>query len=81
MDVDREFDRDEFFQALSSGNNTSTIDANDTDNDSWNEVRTKRNKKERQVARHLGSIRTKISPHYPLFLLLRTPKLIVINIF
>ena len=45
MDVDREFDTDEFFQALSSGNNTSTIDTDDTDHDPWNEVRRKRNKK------------------------------------
>lgn len=42
MDVDREFDADEFFQALSSGNNTST---DDTEQDPWNEVRRKRSKK------------------------------------
>ena len=42
MDVDREFDTDEFFQTLSSGNNTYT---DDTDHDPWNEVRRKRNKK------------------------------------
>jgi hypothetical protein len=82
MDVDREFDTDEFFQALSSGNNTSTIDTDDTDHDPWNEVRRKRNKKkERQVARHLVSIRTILSSPHHLFLLLRTPKLIAINIY
>ena len=47
MDVYREFDTDEFFQALSSGNNTSTIDTDDTDHDPWNEVRRKRNKKKK----------------------------------
>ena len=47
MDIDREFDTDEFFQALSSGNNTSTIDTEDTDHDPWNEVRRKRNKKKK----------------------------------